>query len=1520
MKTTKKLLFGLLIFMLLAVIPMSFKAEAATFSGSCGDNVHWQFNDMTGELTISGKGEIIWSPWRASSYQTSIHSVEIEDGVTGICREAFYGCTSISKITIPDSVTSIGYNVFYNTAYYNNSDNWENDVLYVGNHLIKAKTSLSGAYEIKDGTVNIANEAFYNCTSLTSITIPEGVTSIGDYTFYNCNRLTNVAIPEGVTSIGGYTFYNCNRLTNVTIPDSVTRIGDYAFYYCYFLKNITIPGSVTSIGNWAFALCTSLTSETIPDGVTNIGYCAFYNCIRLNSIIISDSVEKIDVYAFSGTAYYNDSNNWENDVLYIGNHLIKAKTSLSGVYVIKDGTVNIADEAFYNCRTITGITFPDTLKTIGFEAFRYCTNITDVTFSENLTVIGHYAFYGCESLESVVIPDSVTTVRGAAFYGCSNLESVKIGNGVRSIGRNTFYNCSKLASVTLGSSVKLIRDWAFYGCYNLKTVNNYSVLPVTAHSTKYGYVGYYADTVNWYFDEESGECGDNLTYIFNAKTGELKISGTGAITDYRIPWYTYRSDIKSINMENGVTSISAYAFNNCYSLTSVTIPDSVTDIGKFAFLNCNSLDSVTIGKNVTSIGDYAFFNCYKLKTVNNYSSLNIVKRSLAHGYVAYYAYTVNYFGTLTGECGDNVTYTYNGEIGSLTISGAGAMTAYSNYRDIPWYSQRALIKTIVIENGVTKIGSHAFRDLTNLNSVTLPDTLQSVSAAAFYKCYALSDVYYNGMSETEWKQIVFNSYNTYLLNATRHYTYHDGHNLSKNVRQEPTCSTEGYTADVYCNDCGIVVEGYAKLSETNLHIDSNKDDLCDDCDYLIETITLGEVKTVDLLGYGKTMFKFIPEISGEYRLNAKTAENQDYHYVTNYIYDSEMNWITQETSGGSDWSCAAIAELEAGKTYYLVTGFYYNGEYHEGKFDIQVACSSNICEHSAKYACDAVAPTCTEYGFTAGEYCPYCITWVSGHDMVPATGHSFGDDLICDVCLYEKMILTSGVCGDDLTYTLYEDGDFVVSGTGDMYDYEYSGPWYRYRNRISKVIIEDGVTSIGRYAFYEFKKLKSVTIGKDVTNIGAWAFYFCENLKDVNNYSSLPIVAGYNPGCFTVDADYYGIVGYYTDKINWYYSDSGKCGENLTYNVDLLTGVLTVSGTGAMDEFDYSDLLLSTLAPWKVYDEHVYSIVIENGVTSIGESAFRYFKNLKSVTIPKSVTEISRGAFHDCISLTDVYYGGYYESDWDEIEIKRLNYYLNNSEIHYSVCEEHNKAEFEKVVIKGTATCKKSGTADSYACAECGYIVSGGEEISALGHDYIVTTVESTCTVKGTKTTTCSRCDYEDTEKLPLESHSYGEWKTEKEATCLDNGKEIRVCSCGEEESRKTPLKAHTYGEWKTEKEATCSDYGEEVRACSCGKQETRKTALKAHTYSEWAIIVEPTCERSGIETRICSCGMEQLRTVAATGHVDGADEDTNCDLCDKQLGSESDDVNEEDKTFMEKMQDFFQKIMDWFKNLFKIG
>ena len=428
-------------------------------------------------------------------------------------------------------------------------------------------------HTIKGVTVTcIGNDAFDNCRSLTSVTIPDSVMSIGDSAFRYCTSLTSVTIPDSVTSIGDTAFQYCTSLASVTIPDSVTSIGGRAFDGCASLTSVTIPDSVTSIGDWAFDGCTSLTSVTIPDSVTSIGDWAFDGCTSLTSVTIPDSV------------------------------------------------TSIGDWAFAYCKSLTSVTIPDSVTSIGGYAFAVCKSLTSVTIPDSVTSTGECTFSDCVSLTSVAIPDSVTCIDNGAFYGCRSLTSVTIPDGVTSIGRSAFSWCTSLTSVTIPDSVTSIGSGAFSNCAALTGIW------VTEGNSHYS-----SDASGVLFSKDKTtlvQCPGTLAactipdsvtsivgYAFDGCTSLTSVTIPDSVTSIGGRAFDGCTSLTSVTIPDSVTSIGKGAFYDCTSLTSVTIPDSVTSIDEYAFYDCKSLTSVTIPDSVTSIGDWAFSGCKSLTNV-----------------------------------------------------------------------------------------------------------------------------------------------------------------------------------------------------------------------------------------------------------------------------------------------------------------------------------------------------------------------------------------------------------------------------------------------------------------------------------------------------------------------------------------------------------------------------------------------------------------------------------------------------------------------------------------------------------------------------------------------------------------------------------------------------------------------------------------------------------------------------------------------------------------------------------------
>ena len=238
---------------------------------------------------------------------SALNSVIIPDSMQIIDSHAYSSCISLDNITLPDTSISIGYGALIDTGYALDDSNWINDELYIGHHLIAVRPSVSGSYEVKEGTLTIAGGAFEGCVNLTHITIPDSARLIGDYTFRHCENLISVELGNNILSIGVSAFAYCDRLTSVSIPNSVVSIGESAFYACYRLTSITIPDGVTQIEAHTFS-GSGIGNILLPSSITSIGYGAFFNCYSF-TITFNGTVDQWNSISLGGY--------WKSDENYV---------------------------------------------------------------------------------------------------------------------------------------------------------------------------------------------------------------------------------------------------------------------------------------------------------------------------------------------------------------------------------------------------------------------------------------------------------------------------------------------------------------------------------------------------------------------------------------------------------------------------------------------------------------------------------------------------------------------------------------------------------------------------------------------------------------------------------------------------------------------------------------------------------------------------------------------------------------------------------------------------------------------------------------------------------------------------------------------------------------------------------------------------------------------------------------------------------------------------------------------------
>ena len=973
---------------------------------------------------------------------------------------------------------------------------------------LKYSLGVDGAYYIVTGIGTASGDIIIPDTH-------EGlpVKEIGDDAFLDCSSLTSIEIPAGVTSIGYEAFFGCSSLTDVSFAEGsqLTSIGSYAFYGCSSLTSIEIPVGVTSIGSLAFDGCSNLTSIEIPAGVTSIGDRAFYGCSNLNTVYYSGSIENwfnIEFEAVDSNPLYNGAD------LYIGGELVTA-------VVVPESVTAIGDYQFDRCTSLTSITIHSGVTSIGYYAFYDCINLESVTFAEGsqLTSIGSYAFYDCSSLTSIEIPAGVTSIGELAFSGYSNLESVTFAEGsqLTSIGDYTFYECGSLTSIEIPAGVTGIGSNAFSGCSSLTSIE----IPVGV--TSIGEYAFYGcrNLVSVSFAE-----GSQLTNI-----GREAFCGCSSLTSIEIPSgvtsigyaaFRYCSNLESVTFAEGskLTSIGSYAFRDCSSLKSIEIPAGVTELpdGDYyyggVFSGCSSLESVTFaeGSRLTSIGERAFYGCSRLASIEIPTGVTSIGSNAFCGCSSLTSIEIP-AGVTELPDGYSIDGVFSGcsNLASVTFAEGSQLTSIGSYA----FQNCSSLTSIKIPAGVTSIGSSAFFGCSSLTSMEIPAGVTELPNGYCHNgCYGV----FSGCSSLESVSFAEGS----LLTSIGDYAFYYCSSLTSieilagvtsigrsafsgcssltgvSFAEGSELTSIGSSAFYYCSSLTSIEipAGVTSIGDYAFNVCSN-----------LASVTFAEGSQLTSIGsgafYGCSSLTSIEIPAGVTSIGGSAFH---YSYLTIVYNYSDL----EITAGSGNYGYVAyyaevvltednLANVKDENGYITYT----DGEkvllldYLGSEKDIVIPEGVTRIAKYAFYEDDIVSVTLpgslTGIGDWAFNGC-YTLKEVYNNSALDITAGSY---IYGNVAEYAVKVHNSSE-----SESIFDDeSGFAIA----------DGVLYGYRGSATNIIIPETVTSVAEYAFAGNDQIISVSIPSGVTSIGWYAFLGCSNLVSVTfaEGSELTSIGGY---------------------------------------------------------------------------------------------------------------------------------------------------------------------------------------------------------------------------------------------------------------------------------------------------------------------------------------------------------------------------------------------------------------------------
>ena len=743
----------------------SFAADdIITFADQTVKNIclnHWDSNG-DGELSVSEASAVtkISSEFYNNRDITSFEELRYFTNVTEIAVNAFYDCRALTSISFPESLTSIGDKAFFNC--------YSLKEIYIPASVSSiGLAAFSCCYVLNKIEVDTANSYYdsrENCNAIiekntmsliagcNNTVIPEGVTAIESEAFRGMFDLKDIQLPSSLKTIAGYAFYYCTGLTgHLSIPEGVSSIGTYAFYKCTGLTSIELPSTLTEITHRMFYKCDNISTMkvnwTVPPSVSSSFFTNYSNCVL--------KVPEGCVEAYKAASVWNKF----KEIVEDGEYITFADPTVKSICLNHwdsngDGELSMSEASavtkinseFYNNREI-----------ISFDELKYFTNVTEIAGN---------AFYDCRALASITFPQSLNTIGDRAFYNGAAIREIKIPSSVSSIGSAVFSCC------TILNKIEVDPQNAYYDSRNdcnaiIEKATGKLIAGCNNSTIPEGVLVIGAEAFRGMFDLEGitlpktlTSIGDRAFYYCQKLTGNLAIpEGVVEVGTYAFYKCT---GLTSIELPSTLEDITHRMLHSCDNVSTLKVnwrtPPSVSSEFFTNYSNC--ILKVPEG----CVETYKVANVWKkFKEIRSDVSYTLTIQSSAGGAVSYngnkvtndtQSFSVNEGATVTL----NITPDDSFELTKLTVNGADVTT---NVTEGQYSISSMAANTTIIAQFTKKTHSLSIQSTGNgkvtYNNVSISNTTQSftveegTSATLFITAdngYRLSSISVNGTNVT----------------------------------------------------------------------------------------------------------------------------------------------------------------------------------------------------------------------------------------------------------------------------------------------------------------------------------------------------------------------------------------------------------------------------------------------------------------------------------------------------------------------------------------------------------------------------------------------------------------------------------------------------------------------------------------------------------------------------------------------------------------------------------------------------